>query len=74
MMGISVTRGARETFIPSLTPCPSVCAMTSVRRGPGEKPADKPNTTAAVMKVIMVCSAEARPFSACEREGQGSGR
>ena len=42
IIGKSVIIGARATLIPDLISCCSVSVMTSVKRGPGAKPADKP--------------------------------
>jgi hypothetical protein len=43
IMGKSVIRGERATFMPSVLLCFKVCVRTRVRRGPGDTPEDSPN-------------------------------
>jgi len=43
IIGASVKMGAAATNTPSLALCWSVCVTTNVIRGPGEKPAERPN-------------------------------
>ena len=44
MMGRSVINGASAIFTPAFVLCARVSEITRVIRGPGENPADRPNT------------------------------
>jgi len=43
-----VIKGAKATLIPDFISCLRVSEITSVKRGPGAKPADKPSTVPIV--------------------------
>ena len=51
MIGISVNKGIPATMMPSFMLCFTVCEMSSINRGPGERPATAPKVIPANRKV-----------------------
>jgi hypothetical protein len=61
IIGRSLIIGARATLIPDLTPCCRDSEITSVRSGPGAKPAERPNMIPIIRKSVTAVRESYRP-------------